>query len=63
MSAVKNWHVGERVVSLRTNRAVLLSDNGHQCTLATSRAGLLALVEALKECADEMREPREDDGT
>jgi hypothetical protein len=60
MSEIKRWDVGSRVVSLRSNGAVIIADakpSGYpyeQYTLAGTRAGLLALIAALEECAEAM---------
>ena len=69
MSECKRWQVGDRIVSLRNNGTVVLAEKKFepatyggglragltdQVVAATSRAGVLALIEALKECSEEM---------
>jgi len=70
VSAVKNWPVGRRVVSLRANGNIIIAEeiedrsgpfpdsHTEQFTLATGLPGLVGLIEVLQEVVEEIKARR-----
>lgn len=70
MGAIKNWSVGKKVISLRTNGNIIIAEEiedrsgivpdstTEQFTIATGLPGLVGVIEILKEVADEIRRQR-----